>query len=149
MLLSSRPIAQRPPDRPADRLAFDALVQTSYRIQGLLAHHADRHQLSLSQLRLLGILRDREPSMRELAGYLNLEKSSASGLIERAEQRGLVVRAQGADDRRTVTVSLTTAGRTIIGELEHELTEPCAELLAPLSPPERTQLTRLLHILLR
>ncbi len=50
---------------------------------------------SLTRVRLIGILRDREPGMLELAQHINLEKSSASGLIDRAERRGLVARTPG------------------------------------------------------
>jgi DNA-binding MarR family transcriptional regulator len=51
--------------------------------------------------------------MLELARYLNLEKSSVSGLVDRAAQRGLVQRSPGTKDGRAVHVSITPAGRAI------------------------------------
>ncbi len=131
-----------------DRAAFDALVEASFAIQDLLARTADAHGLSLIQLRLLGILRDHRPSMLQLARHLNLEKSSASGLIDRAEQRGLVTRTPGTHDRRTIHVAITPAGRRIIGQVERALAQPGVDLLAPLSVRERQQLTGLLRRLL-
>lgn len=131
-----------------DRAAFDALVETSFAVHDLLVRTADVHGLSLIQLRLLGILRDREPSMLQLARHLNLEKSSASGLIGRAQQRGLITRTPGTDDRRTIHVAITPTGRQIIAEVEDALAQPAADLLVPLSPRQRRQLTRLLRRLL-
>src|ERR1700754_230155 len=57
----------------------DAIVQLSFEVQGLLGELAAEHDLSLTQFRLLAILRDREPAMLDLARHLKLEKSSATG----------------------------------------------------------------------
>jgi DNA-binding MarR family transcriptional regulator len=135
------------PDANADA-ARDALVQTSFVIQHLLGQAADRHQLSLTQLRLLGILRDREPGMLELARYLNLEKSSVSGLVDRAQERGLVQRKPGTQDGRAVHVGITPAGRAILEQIQLALSQPFTDLLAALRPRQRAQLTRLLRDLL-
>ena len=135
---------------PADAhdAARDALVEMSFVIQDLLGQVADRHQLSLTQIRLLGILRDREPGVLELARYLNLEKSSVSGLVDRAQQRGLVERKPGTKDGRAVHVSITPAGRAIAERIQTALTQPLTDLLAHLPPRQRAQLTRLLRDLL-
>ncbi len=128
--------------------ARDALVEISFAIQHLLGQVADSHELSLTQLRLLGILRDREPAMLELAGYLNLEKSSVSGLVDRAEHRGLVRRKPGPVDGRVVHVSITREGRAIAERIERDLAHPLADLLRPLPPRQRAQLAALLRRLL-
>ena len=140
--------AETPVAVATDGVAFDALVEVSFAIQELLARTADRYGLSLSQLRLLGILRDREPTMLSLARHLHLEKSSASGLIDRAEQRGLVIRKPGSQDRRTIRVAITPKGRRLVGRIERALAQPSIELLAPLTPPQRRQLAGLLRNLI-
>ncbi|ERK69221.1 hypothetical protein N136_04459, partial [Leifsonia aquatica ATCC 14665] len=76
-------------DTPDDALV-DALVQTSFVVTGVLTRVAAERDLSLTQLRMLGVLRDRRPRMAQLAALLGLDKSTVSGLIERAERRGLV-----------------------------------------------------------
>ena len=48
----------------------DSLVQASFTVIAALSRVAAEHDLSLTQLRMLGILRDREPAMAELATYL-------------------------------------------------------------------------------
>src|SRR5580700_43407 len=85
----------------------DGLAQLSFLIHGILERRAREHDLSIIQIRLLGVLRDRTPTMNELARYLDLDKSSVTGLVDRAQRRGLVVRVPSATDRRAVLVSLT------------------------------------------
>src|ERR1700678_903685 len=89
----------------------DALTQLSFLILGMLAKKASAHDLSMIQIRLLGVLRDREPGMNELAKILERDKSSVTGLVARAEKRGLVTRTISTEDRRAFRVSLTKLGR--------------------------------------
>src|SRR5687768_4655520 len=88
----------------------DALVRTTFQVAGVLTRIGAERDLSLTQLRVLGFLRDRRPRMTELAGFLGLDKSTLSGLIDRAERRGLVARGKNPQDRRVVDVFLTPAG---------------------------------------
>ena len=83
---------------------IDGLAQLAFVIHGMLELRAAEHDLSISQARLLGVLRDRTPAMNELARLLGLDKSSISGLVDRAERRGLVVRIPSAEDKRAVLV---------------------------------------------
>ena len=66
---------------------IDAAVMLSFAVTAVLNKVAAEHDLSLTQLRLLGVLRDRQPTMTQLAEFLGLDKSSVSGLVERAVQR--------------------------------------------------------------
>ena len=45
---------------------LDALVQLSFSIQDLLGRVAARYDVSVTQVRLFGTLRDREPTMTDL-----------------------------------------------------------------------------------
>src|SRR5690349_15540337 len=92
---------------------IDAVVELSFAVVSVLTELAAEHELSLTQLRLLGILRDREPTMLDLARHLKLEKSSVTGLIDRAVKRGLVERIAAAHDGRAFHVRLTGAGRDL------------------------------------
>ncbi|MBN9173398.1 MAG: hypothetical protein J0I70_04495, partial [Microbacterium sp.] len=58
----------------------DALAQLAFLVHGVLERRATEADLSISQMRLLGILRDREPTMNELGARMVLDKSSISGL---------------------------------------------------------------------
>ena len=61
----------------------DALAQISFALMAVLTEVAAEYDLSLTQLRVLGILRDREPTMADLATFTGLERSTVSGLVER------------------------------------------------------------------
>src|ERR1700749_1208265 len=100
----------------AELSAVDGLAQLSFLVQRMLERRASEHDLSLIQTRLLGVLRDRRPTMNELGRLLGLDKSSVSGLVERAEHGGLVTRAPSPTDVRSVLVSLTDAGRALVTE---------------------------------
>jgi MarR family transcriptional regulator, lower aerobic nicotinate degradation pathway regulator len=129
----------------ADQLsAVDALAQAAFLVQGTLERRAGEHGISLIQTRLLGILRDRKPTMNELAQLLGLDKSSTSGLVDRAERRGLVRRLPSQIDRRSVRVSLTVEGRALVQAVAHDFDQDIAAIVAPLDPAERATLTALL-----
>lgn len=129
------------PQSPDDPLV-DALVQTSFVVMGVLTRIAAEHDLSLTQLRMLGVLRDRRPRMAQLAALLGLDKSTVSGLIERAERRGLVRRVPSPDDARAVEVEATADGLALARAGAEQVRSALQPLLTALSPGERSTLTR-------
>jgi DNA-binding MarR family transcriptional regulator len=122
----------------------DALVQTSFALMAALTEVAAEHDLSLTQLRMLGILRDREPTMADLATFTGLERSTISGLIDRAAQRGLVVRTADPHDGRSVRVSLTKHARGLVPEVTAAIADRIKPLTGHLSAAEQKRLTALL-----
>jgi DNA-binding MarR family transcriptional regulator len=102
----------------------------------------------MTQTRLLGVLRDRTPTMNELAKLLDLDKSSVTGLVDRAERRGLVRRMASTEDRRVVLVSLTDHARALVSEAAATFAADVSEILACLPPQERRQLATLVSGLL-
>ncbi len=128
-------------DRTETPNLTDALVELSFLIQATLARLASEHEVSLTQVRLLGILRDREPGIVELADVLNLDKSSVSGLVDRAQRRGLVERASSkSTDGRAIRVLLTKLGRTMASQFAERVSEELAELVKDLSSAQGQQL---------
>jgi MarR family transcriptional regulator, lower aerobic nicotinate degradation pathway regulator len=113
-------MASTPAGQEADKQAgghigiADGLAQLAFVVHGMLERRAADHSLSITQARLLGVLRDRTPTMQELAKLLGLDKSSVSGLVDRAERRGLVVRVPSTEDRRAILVGLTDHGRSLV-----------------------------------
>ena len=137
-------------DPPVDDLGIvDALAQLSFVVQEMLARRAAVHDVSMIQTRLLGVLRDREPTMQELARLLGLDKSSVTGLVDRAERRGLVQRVQALEDRRAVKVKLTSSGRRIVGTVAAGFQTDIATATASLSASETRALSRLATRVLR
>ncbi|HEX3778383.1 MAG TPA: MarR family transcriptional regulator [Pseudonocardiaceae bacterium] len=141
------------PDSPAptagevDLGIVDGLAQLSFLVQHELGQVAAEHGLSVIQLRLLGVLRDRTPGMQELARHLGLDKSSMTGLVDRAERRGLVHRIRAPHDGRGIQVSMTKQG--------HELARACTAgvdnrihaLTSALADTQRKDLSRMATLL--
>jgi MarR family transcriptional regulator, lower aerobic nicotinate degradation pathway regulator len=128
----------------ADALGIvDALAQLAFLIQGTLARRAAAHELSLIQTRLLGVLRDRSPSMNQLAAILELDKSSITGLVDRAERRGLVRRTVSTEDRRAYRVSLTARGRSLAARVAKEFDTDIAALVVDVPVATQATLSRL------
>jgi MarR family transcriptional regulator, lower aerobic nicotinate degradation pathway regulator len=127
---------------------MDGLVLLSFAVQGLLERRAAEHGLSIIQIRLLGVLRDRKPTMNELARLLGLDKSSVTGLVDRAERRGLVERVPSTADRRAVLVSLTDEGRPLVAAAADQFSADVSVMLDRLPPQDREALTTLVSRLL-
>jgi DNA-binding MarR family transcriptional regulator len=122
---------------------LDGLVQLSFAVHAALGRVAGEHELSLVQVRLLGVLRDREPGMHEVAAFLDLDKSSVTGLVDRAERRGLVRRASTPEDGRAVRVALTERGRELTQKFVKQLERELAVLVEGLSEADRKRLSLL------
>jgi DNA-binding MarR family transcriptional regulator len=86
-----------------------------------------QHQLLLA---IRGHSDARGPTIGDVAEYLLLRHHSAVGLVDRAEDAGLVRRRQDRDDHRIVRLHLTALG----AETLHQLTAVTLEELARLSP---------------
>jgi MarR family transcriptional regulator, lower aerobic nicotinate degradation pathway regulator len=129
------------PSSQEDLGLADALAQLSFAVHGTLARVAADHDLSIVQARLLGILRDRRPSITELASFLAVDKSSVTGLVDRAEQRGLVRRIASPLDGRGVQVAITPAGRNLINRAATAFEAEVAVLVADLNSVQRKRLS--------
>jgi DNA-binding MarR family transcriptional regulator len=121
----------------------DALAQLSFLVYNALGEVAGQHDLSIIQTRLLGVLRDREPTMNQLGRLLGLDKSSISGLVDRAQRRGLVTRTVSANDRRAFQVFITDAGRQLVEQVAARFTEQIELSVAPLPDTDRQRLSQL------
>jgi DNA-binding MarR family transcriptional regulator len=90
--------------------------------------------ISLVHLHVLIVL-DREgvQSMARLAEWLDVSRSSATGIVDRMEERGLVARQRDSSDRRVVRVVITDGGRGVLAALDEDRRKMIGELLDELS----------------
>jgi DNA-binding MarR family transcriptional regulator len=105
------------------------------------AMHAMRHwpggRLSLVHLNVLLILEaDGALPMRVLAQAMDVSQASATGIVDRMEQRGLVERQRDAADRRIVRVAITDEGRRLVAGMANERREHLAQMLAEFTDDE-------------
>jgi DNA-binding MarR family transcriptional regulator len=132
------------PPRDLENLGVpDGLVQLSMLVQSVFARAAGTHNLSVLQARLLGVLRDREPTMAELRRLLDLDKSSTTGLVDRAERRSLVRRIEVPEDGRSFRVRLTPEGSEVAEKVVAEVSGQLNALADHLSNTNRHRLALL------
>lgn len=131
-----------------DQELIDALARASFAVMAVLNRIGAEHDLSLTQLRVLAILRDRRARMTDLADYLGLDKSTITGLVDRAEKRGLLRRAPNADDGHAVDVLLSAEGVRLAEVGAAEIAMALSHMTARLTTTETRRLTALLeHVL--
>lgn len=124
------------PTGPGTPALVEALRQVSQHVQSSLQRAAAAGGVSVAQARLLIVLRDRAPTLGELAELLDLDKSSTSGLVDRAQLRGLVRRVRSQVDHRSVRVRLSEQGRVLADEVELHLTRALTALLGAVPAQE-------------
>lgn len=133
-----------PPPTPGRLGLVDGLVLLSELVQKVFTRIASNHGLPPLQARLLGILRGRRPDMAELTRLLDLDTSSATGLVDRAQKRGLVERVTDPDDRRRLRVELTGEGRHTAAAFVAAITAELEVLTAPFPADDRGRLELLI-----
>jgi DNA-binding MarR family transcriptional regulator len=84
-----------------------------------------QHQLLLA---VRGHTDPRGPTIGEVADYLLLRHHSAVGLIDRADDAGLVARVRDPDDHRLVRLKLTAAGSKRLAALSEQHLEELKRL---------------------
>ena len=79
----------------------------------------ERWDLSPSQFNVLNLLHFNPDglSQTDLSRQLIMHRSNLTGLVDRLEKRGLVVRREVAADRRAYCVVLTAAGQRLLREI--------------------------------
>lgn len=99
----------------------------------------------MSQRRILGLLAERgELSQRDLQELLDVRSASASEVLGKIEAEGLIERQQSEEDRRTMRVRLSDAGRAEAETLRAAHEAEAARLFACLTEEEKEQLGALL-----
>ena len=68
-------------------------------------------ELTIPQLRTVNFLSRGPERMSEIAAFLGIGLSSATGMVDRLVEKGLVERTHDRSDRRVVTCRLTDLGR--------------------------------------
>jgi DNA-binding MarR family transcriptional regulator len=126
----------------------DALVQAAFATMAVLNKVGAENDLSLTQLRVLAILRDRRLRMTALADYLGLEKSTMTGLVDRAQKRGLLERAPSPTDGRAVDVFLSPDGAELAERLYAEVGRSLSAMTNELIPADQRRLQALLERML-
>jgi DNA-binding MarR family transcriptional regulator len=86
--------------------------------------------------------------MTRLADFLGLEKSTMTGLVDRAAKRGLLERGPNAHDGRAVDVFLSPAGAALAVRFQAQVRRSLSPLISELGPAEQREVRTLLERML-
>jgi DNA-binding MarR family transcriptional regulator len=101
-------------------------------------HLARETELTTSQLLVLQLLaHDRDMKIGEIAKHVNLNQATVTTIVDRLEERGLVERQKGKQDRRQVFVAVTSQGRHTLDQAPKLLQSTFLENFAKLADWEQ------------
>jgi len=83
--------------------------------------------------------------VKAFAETLGLQLSSASGLLDRLTNLGLLKRTHSTEDRRMVLLTLTPKGGQMVDEIMEQKRQSIAEIFSTLSADERTTYMELMQ----
>jgi DNA-binding MarR family transcriptional regulator len=105
-------------------------------------------ELTSTQVAALATLERHGPlTPSELAARERIQRPTATRIIARLEQRGLVVRTRDPEDGRCSVIAPTPEGRTLMAEQRSRKTAYLARRLRELTPEEREVLARAARLL--
>lgn len=135
--------SSRGPDRP-DPADVQAFLVASRALVAVAARSVDDVQsdLTLPQYRALVVLGTRGGlNVTVLADEVGVHQTTASRLVARLVQDGLVERQTNADNRREVLLDLTAAGRGLLDRVRRRREEDIATILGRMPRDERVVAT--------
>ena len=97
------------------------------------------HDLSLAEFVALRQLQRGSLTVAEAADCLHLSPSAASRAIDRLVRDGLIRREENPDDRRQKLITMTTAGRELLGDMDAVFAERQRQLVSVLDAEELEQ----------
>lgn len=108
-----------------------------------------RWELSPSQFNVLNLLADRPEGLTqtELGRALIMHRSNVTGLVDRLERRGLLVRRDAAGDRRAWRVCLTPAGQRLWREVHPHYLEAARKVWGNIAAGRARELIRVFDTL--
>jgi DNA-binding MarR family transcriptional regulator len=119
----------------------EAVADLAHHVLHLFAEAGRGHKLSQQQVELIcAVIVRGSVGMTELGSVLHVEKSSLSNLVDRLEQRGLVVRTRDPNDRRATRVSLTGQGTAVAVQTRDDVIARLRCQLSHLAPAEQDRL---------
>lgn len=107
---------------------------------------AQRHELTLPQWRVIAQLSQHDGvSQVALAGLCETDPMTISGVIERLETKGLVLRVADPDDSRAKMVRITDKARSVVTEMKALADEVYKEAFKGIGEADKAAAFRVLN----
>jgi DNA-binding MarR family transcriptional regulator len=133
---------------PSTEAAVDRMTRIVKHLDKVSGRITSRFGLNVGEFKVLLKL-DRHGAMTagELADVLNLSTGATTNRLDGLEEAGFISRTRDPDDRRSVLIDITTAGREVLDRIVEAQGGEERDMLAVLSPAERDRLNDLLRTL--
>lgn len=140
------PVTQIPEEtkQDVDRIVetIEVLYTESRRLTKTLAAQYGLTGPQLTVVKMLASAGD--VSLSELSERIHAQNSTVTGIIDRMQREGLVLRARSSRDRRVIHIKLTSKGRELARAVPLQPAEILRGALASLSSDESRVLLRIL-----
>jgi len=129
-----------------DELFLSYVTRRGELLRLLLKRHYGDLKITPEQFAVLRILNRIGPSVSitEIADRVHQPHANLSRTLDRMENRGLVMRTRGRQDRRQIIIRLTLQGRRASAAVEKISDELLTRLWNNISPEDQTYLYRIL-----
>lgn len=126
----------------AGKLAdFIMFTQRSFLLN--LSRELNKGSVSYAQFFLLGYLASEQHlTMTDIAKKMGHSTAAATGLVDRLEKLGYVVRLHASDDRRKVMVQITEKGGELVNRMREDIVSGLVDLMVDLDDGEQDALLK-------
>jgi MarR family transcriptional regulator, organic hydroperoxide resistance regulator len=144
-LLSSDPSMPPKSTEPNLDLILESMIYLYSESRRVTRTVAEQYGLTGSQLLVLKMLEPRgHVSLSALSEEIRAKNSTVTGIVDRMERDGLVVRRRSGDDRRVVLIELTAKGRKLATDAKADPKHMFRALLEELPSKDAAELERII-----
>ena len=137
-------MASKSPDPNLD-LILESMIYLYSESRRVTRAVAEQYGLTGSQLLVLKMLEPRgQVSLSALSEEIRAKNSTVTGIVDRMERDGLVVRRRSGDDRRVVHIELTAKGRKLANDVKADPKHMFRALLEELPSKDAAELERIM-----
>jgi len=132
-------------ERKCTNLPYLVLMQTSKAVQERVRLELIKYNLSITEFSVLEVLYHMEKqTIQQIGNRVLISSGSMTYVIDKLEQRGLLIRSACSDDRRVIHVTLTDDGHELIEKIMPKHQELVNYMLGSLNNDEAKILVKLL-----
>lgn len=125
------------------------LLQIAFRSKHGLMKLADKHELTVVQLHILGIMRPgKSMPMNKISCFLLCDASNITSTVDRLLARGYIIREEKPEDRRVKMLTLTEKGEVLRHRLFNDMSAYELPEFGRLTSEQRGQLQSMLSVIL-
>jgi DNA-binding MarR family transcriptional regulator len=126
------------------------LITALYRTTNAIVRELDQrlgrdHDVTFIQaVTLLAVDSFDRPQPHLVADYLSQQSQTVTGVLDRLERAGHIIRKRDLEDRRAVRLELTASGSRLVGGIRDTLERHVGDVTSGVRPSDRTRLNELL-----